>query len=155
MSALAGSPSVQLRSGDLADLSALYALNRLCFAEYWSLASLHGSLESGYDLLLAEDEYGMMTGYILSMSILDEIEIMQVAVHPDYRRTGLAQRLSRHLIDHSSGICTISLEVRPSNHAARQLYEGLGFVQTGYRKQYYAPNDQGICEDAIMMALQL
>jgi len=143
-----------LRAGTIEDLNAVYCLNQACFDECWSLQSLYSSLDSGYDLLLCE-QAGMLVGYVLSLTVLDEIQIMQVAVAPAARRLGLASRMSSYLIAHASGICSISLEVRLSNEAARRLYASLGFTETGYRKQYYAPNAAGMREDAVLMMLQL
>jgi len=67
---------------------------------------------------------------------------------------GVARRMSRYLIDHAAGIQAVSLEVRLSNAPARALYASLGFSETGYRKQYYAPNAAGICEDAVLLMMQ-
>ncbi|MDX8405584.1 MAG: GNAT family N-acetyltransferase [Mariprofundus sp.] len=144
-----------LRCGTIDDLSAIYTLNRLCFEEYWSLPSLYSSLESGYDLLVCEGDDTGVAAYILSLRVIDEVQIMQVAVTPSCRRFGLARRLSTHLIEQASGICSLSLEVRVSNCAALSLYKSLGFTQTGYRKKYYAPNKLGICDDASLMTLLL
>ncbi|PIX53632.1 MAG: ribosomal-protein-alanine N-acetyltransferase [Zetaproteobacteria bacterium CG_4_9_14_3_um_filter_54_145] len=147
------SQSFSLRAGTQEDLHAVCLLNRLCFEECWSLQSLYSALESGYDLLLCE-QAGRLAGFILSLTVLDEIQIMQVAVSPDCRRMGVARRMSRYLIDHAAGIQAVSLEVRLSNAPARALYASLGFSETGYRKQYYAPNAAGICEDAVLLMMQ-
>jgi len=143
----------KLREGEAEDLGAVYSLGRACFEEYWSLPSLYSALDSDYDLLLCE-QADMLVGYILSLTMLDEIQIMQVAVAPACRRHGLARRMSRHLL-HATGIRSISLEVRLSNKPARRLYARLGFIESGYRKQYYTANAAGICEDAVLMMMQL
>ena len=146
------SQSIHLREGTTEDLSAVYNLSRQCFEQPWSLQSLYSALESGYDLLLSEQN-GVLAGYILSLTVLDEIQIMQVAVAPASRRQGVAGEMSRYLIDHARGINSVSLELRCSNKAAYNLYTSLGFTKTGYRKQYYAANAAGISEDAVLMEI--
>jgi len=143
-----------LRQGKLADVEAVYRLNREIFSEYWSRASLFSALESGYDVLLCEAD-GMPVAYLLSLTVLDEIQIMQVAVAAASRRQGLARRMTECLMDAATEINTITLEVRQSNLAAQQLYAGLGFEAVGCRKKYYAPDIAGHREDAILMTKHL
>jgi len=142
------------RQGGLADLESIYRLNRENFSEYWSRESLFSALESGYDLLLCEAE-GQVVGYLLSLTVLDEIQIMQIAVTSDYRRQGIASRMTAALAESLTAadhhVCTMTLEVRQSNHAARTLYAGLDFEEVGCRKNYYAPDINGNREDAILM----
>jgi len=78
---------------------------------------------------------------------------MQIAVSPNYRRQGIAQRMTEALITMAaSHLCMVTLEVRLSNHAARALYAGLGFEEDGVRKNYYSPDANGCREDAVLMA---
>ena len=146
--------SFTLRPGEVSDLDAVFRLSQKAFAENWSLPSLHAALASGYDLLLCESDEGL-AAYLLSLSVLDEVQIMQIAVAEPFRRQGLAQRMTLHLITEKSHMAEMSLEVRESNRAARQLYAGLGFVECGCRKNYYSPDESGRCENAILMTKQL
>lgn len=75
----------------------------------------------------------------------DECEILQLETLAPFRRLGLARRLLLELEKHNPGI--LFLEVRPSNHAARQLYESYGFIEIGIRQNYYADP----VEDAIVL----
>jgi ribosomal-protein-alanine N-acetyltransferase len=143
-----------LRQGGMKDLDAVFRLNRKVFAENWSYQSLYSALSSGYDLLLCESDEGL-AGYLLSLSVHDEVQIMQIAVAVPFRQQGLANRMTRHLIGEKSHIAEISLEVRETNRIARQLYAGLGFVERGRRKNYYSPDASGRREDAIIMARRL
>ncbi|MDQ6992462.1 MAG: ribosomal protein S18-alanine N-acetyltransferase [Mariprofundus sp.] len=144
----------ELRAGSSEALCATHNLSKRCFHEPWSFASLYAALEGDYDLLLCEKD-GELCGYILSLTIIDEIEIMQIAVHPEYRRQGIARMMSEQLKNLAVGITCIHLEVRLSNQAAHALYEDLGFIQSGYRKQYYAPDSNGLREDALLMTLTI
>ncbi|MCR5502056.1 MAG: ribosomal protein S18-alanine N-acetyltransferase [Lachnospiraceae bacterium] len=78
-----------------------------------------------------------------------EAEITNVAVHPDYRRTGLAKRLLTEALKLSEGmgIRNVTLEVRPSNEAAIGLYESFGFREEGRRPHFYEKPE----EDALIM----
>jgi ribosomal-protein-alanine N-acetyltransferase len=72
-----------------------------------------------------------------------EREILNVAVHSDFRRLGIATQLLRDEMANHPG--AHFLEVRESNIAARRLYEGLGFQVVGARPGYYEnPNETGI-----------
>lgn len=75
----------------------------------------------------------------------DEAEIVDLNVAPDRRRQGVASALLRAFLAGRQG--RVFLEVRPSNQAARRLYQGFGFRETGRRQAYY----QSPPEDAILM----
>jgi ribosomal-protein-alanine N-acetyltransferase len=143
-----------LRRGGMDDLDAVFRLSQKAFAENWSFQSLHAALASGYDLLLCESDEGL-DGYLLSLSVLDEVQIMQIAVAEPFRRQGLANHMTLHLIAEKPHMAEMSLEVRESNKAARQLYAGLGFIERGRRKNYYSPDISGRREDAVLMTKKL
>jgi len=146
--------TILVRVGSLDDVEIIYQLNQQAFSEHWSRASLYSSLESGYDLLICE-LHGESVAYLLSLSVLDEIQIMQIAVSEQHRRQGLASRMTDDLIASATDMQSITLEVRASNQAARACYAKLGFQETGYRKRYYAPDASGCREDAVLMTATL
>lgn len=88
-------------------------------------------------------------GYGGMWMVLEDAHITNVAVHPAYRGRGLGRRLLLELMRRAivRGGRRMTLEVRPSNHAARHLYKDLGFVERGVRPKYYQDNN----EDAIIM----
>jgi len=141
---------IKFRQGNIKDVEAVYHLNKESFSEPWSRVSLYSAIESGYSLLLCESD-GMLVGYLLSLSVLDEIQIMQIAVSDHFRRQALATQMTHECIRQSSAACLITLEVRLSNNAARQCYAQLGFKEAGYRKRYYKPDASGYREDAVLM----
>ena len=115
------------------------ALEKLCFADPWSEMSIASELRSiwSYWVVAVADE--QVVGYIGSQSSCDETDVMNVAVHPDWRRRGIAESLMECLIRElkNRGSHALMLEVRVSNEAANALYEKLGFRQVGLLKNYY------------------
>ena len=81
-------------------------------------------------------------------SIPEEAEILNVAVHLDWRRRGVARRLLEAMLAELRG--GVFLEVRASNEAALQLYEDLGFLPVGRRESYYSYPK----EDAVVLRFQ-
>lgn len=115
------------------------ALEKLCFADPWSEMSIASELENIWSYWLVAVCGEQVVGYIGSQSSIDETDVMNVAVHPDWRRRGIAEKLIAGLIDalKSRGSHALLLEVRASNSPAISLYEKLGFQQVGLRKNYY------------------
>ncbi|HOJ79956.1 MAG TPA: ribosomal protein S18-alanine N-acetyltransferase [Clostridiales bacterium] len=92
---------------------------------------------------------GRAVGYAGMWQVCDEGHITNIAVHPEFRRSGIGSALMEALIDEAEnrGLAALTLEVRKSNHGARSMYEKYGFEDGGMRKAYYADNN----EDAIIM----
>ncbi len=146
---------IDIRPGTEADLPAVYDLNRLLLPEAWSERSMLQALRSGHALLVAEDDKRIVA-YLLSHDTPDEVHLLQIAVHPDHQRQGLAMRLGHRLFADKAGRSAIYLEVRASNGPAQQLYAALGFHTVGRRKTYYPPlPGQSRREDAILMTRSL
>ena len=133
-------------------VAAVAALEKLCFSEPWSESSIASELKNPLSLWLVAVEDDVVCGYIGSQSVMGESDMMNVAVHPDHRRKGLGEKLVIALCDALSGENTsLTLEVRVSNAPAISLYEKLGFVQVGLRKNYY----RNPKEDALILRKEL
>ena len=114
-------------------------LEKLCFADPWSEKSIASELGNIWSYWVVALDGERVVGYIGSQSSADETDVMNVAVHPDYRRRGIAESLIEVLIRElkNRGSHALMLEVRDSNEPAIALYEKLGFQQVGLRKNYY------------------
>ena len=114
-------------------------LEKICFSDPWSENSVASELKNPLSCWLVAEEDGVAAGYIGSQTVMDESDMMNVAVHPDHRRKGVAESLVNELIEalKKRGSRCLTLEVRASNEPAKALYEKLGFVQVGLRRNYY------------------
>ncbi len=115
------------------------ALEVLCFHDPWDVGSIASELTNPLSLWLVAMEGDAVVGYIGSQTVLDESDMMNVAVHPDFRRRGIAEALVLTLAAKlkEKGSTCLALEVRVSNAPAVALYEKLGFTQAGLRRNYY------------------
>ena len=114
-------------------------LEKVCFSAPWSEKSIASELSNPLALWLVAEDDGRVAGYIGSQSVLGEADVMNVAVHPDCRRQGIARALVEALTDAlgSADVTKLTLEVRAGNAPAIALYEKLGFAQIGLRRNYY------------------
>ncbi|HZC18476.1 MAG TPA: ribosomal protein S18-alanine N-acetyltransferase [Rubrobacteraceae bacterium] len=140
-----------LRSMRPSDLAGVMEIDRRSLPRPWSEAVWRGELESSFGLYLILEEDGELIGQIGVRHVAGEAHVMTLAIHPEKRRRGYARALVRGALDKaaSSGAERAYLEVRPSNTAARTLYNSLGFVETGVRPLYYGD------EDALLLTLEL
>ncbi len=92
-------------------------------------------------------------GFLVLWRLVDEAHVSNIAVHPDWRRQGIATRLlATGLMElYGEGARSAFLEARRGNLSAVALYNRFGFVETGVRKRYYRDNK----EDAVLMELPL
>ena len=114
-------------------------LEKLCFSMPWSETSVRSELTNPLSLWLVAVENDCVLGYIGSQSVMDEADVMNVAVDPRYRRNGIALALVEALVAalNEKGVHALLLEVRASNEPAKALYARQGFVQVGHRPNYY------------------
>ena len=114
-------------------------LEKICFSDPWSENSIASELDNQLAFWLVALEGETVAGYIGSQTVMDETDMMNVAVHPDFRRQGIAETLVNGLVDRlkTMGSHCLTLEVRASNAPAISLYEKLGFSEIGRRKNYY------------------
>ena len=131
------------------DLDEVLAIERASFPSAWSRGSYERELRNDTSRYFRARSAGVLVGYAGMWVIFDEAHITTLAVHPQWRRRGLAKQLLRLLIRRAwrQGATRLTLEVRERNEAARALYRALGFVEKGVLPGYYG--DTG--ENGIVM----
>ena len=128
-------------------------IERLCFSSPWSADSLSLLTRDGIGVGFVCLFDGRVAAYGGMICTVDEGQITNVAVHPDYRRRGMGDALVRALLRYAKDerMDTVTLEVRASNHAAIALYRRNGFAEVGRRKAFYTKPT----EDAILMTVRV
>ena len=112
----------------------------------WTRAQICSTLSLATSRAWVADPQGMPRGHLLTTHVVDEAEILTVAVDPAHQRQGLATALLRAAQDYwqAHGVVTAWLEVRDTNHPARTLYTRHGWVDVGRRVRYYADGTDAV-----------
>jgi ribosomal-protein-alanine N-acetyltransferase len=131
------------------DIAAVVAIERTSFSLPWSELSFTKELFKPRSIPKVAVIDDVVVGYMCIEYVMDEGHILNLAVHPDYRKRRIAAALAEDAIEElrQKACRCIYLEVRASNHAARNLYENFGFRMVGSRKSYYVDP----VEDAVIM----
>ena len=128
-------------------VAAVAELEKLCFSMPWSERAIASELSNPLSLWIVAMDGQRLVGYIGSQAVIDEADVMNVAVLPEFRRQGVACELVNALVKALSAkqVRSLALEVRASNEAARALYAKLGFSEVGRRPNYYrAPKEDAL-----------
>ena len=130
---------VQILPMQAVDVPQVAELEKACFSDPWPESVLSHELENELSLWLVAKNGDTVLGYIGSQSVLDEADMMNLAVRETVRRQGIARLLVLSLCRqlHEKGVMSLTLEVRDSNEPAIRLYSSLGFLQVGRRPNYY------------------
>ena len=114
-------------------------LEKMCFRDPWSANSIASELHNPLSDWFVAVDNGTVCGYVGSQSVLDGADMMNIAVHPDYRKQGLGYALIERLIAalKEKNVISLCLEVRVSNESAIGLYSKMGFAVVGKRPGYY------------------
>ena len=144
---------LSLRSMTIADIDDVMAIEIVAFASPWSRQFFLEELKAAHARSILCQMEGKPVGYVIYWELPGELDIHNVAVHPRYRRQGVARAMLGDVIESATkrGFRRMTLEVRRSNDAAQTLYHSLGFEVCGLRKGYYSDNG----EDAWLMERKL
>lgn len=125
-------------------------IERLAFPDPWSMRSIRDTLKESRYLNLGIWKNGILFGYLFFSYVLDEGEIVRIAVDPTVRRQGAATNLFLALEQCclERQISRIMLDVRAGNISAVSFYKAMKFEEDGRRKKFYA----NPTEDAILMS---
>lgn len=133
------------------ELKAVLEIESASFSRPWTEEHFQYEIDSpfGHPMVALADD-GTLAGYLCLKLVLDEAEILDVAVKYSHRGKGIGRLLVQWALDFSRehGASLLFLEVRAGNAEAIALYRSLGFKESGRRKNYY---DNG--EDAILMEM--
>lgn len=138
------------------DLREILEIERSSFDNPWSGALFLQELRIPFSRIVvvrpAAEADGPIAGYLCRWLVADEVHVLNVAVHPQYRRRGIASLLMDEALREARECKAeaVTLEVRRSNVGARRLYAVLSFEEVGVRRNYY-----GRGEDALIMRLAL
>jgi ribosomal-protein-alanine N-acetyltransferase len=138
------------------DLSSVCEIENLSYPNPWHKSTFIGEIHNNpisVPMVFVQKAKKEIIGYIIFWLLEDEVQINNIAVHPDYRRMGIAEKVFHCVLDQiqKDGAKFVSLEVRPSNFVARSLYNKLGFRVLGVRQNYY----RNPPENALVMGKQL
>ena len=146
--------SSEVRRMQLADLPDVLKNERLGYMYPWTEGVFRDCLRNGQECWLLMSSNLNVGHGILSIAA-GESHLLNVCVHPDFQGHGFGRILVEHVLERARAgkASTIFLEVRPSNVAACELYDKLGFNEVGIRENYY-PSKVGR-EDALVLAKEL
>jgi ribosomal-protein-alanine N-acetyltransferase len=155
MSAQLKDPLLGMRPMEQGDLPQVMALEETVYPFPWTLGIFQDCLRVGYCCwVLTLDQ--QVIGYGVMSVVIDESHILNICINPKRQSKGLGMKLLSRLlkIARQHGAETAYLEVRRSNRAAIGLYQKLGFVEIGQRRDYYPDRNQSR-EDALVMSVEL
>ncbi len=131
------------------DLPAALEIDAESLERPWRKEIWREELKSPSSTYFVLEENGEILGQVGVKRVADELHVMTLAVRPEHRRRGLARALMEAALATHSDALRVYLEVRPSNKAARTLYDSMGFATVGLKRRYYGN------EDALLMTLDL
>lgn len=135
------------------DIPEIINIERSSFSTPWSEISFLSEIYKKNGISKVALFEGKLIGYICVNYVLHESHILNLAVHQDYRRQGVATVLLRDILSElkRKGSVFVYLEVRASNTGAQDFYRRFGFTIESRRKRYYADPD----EDALLMMARI
>jgi ribosomal-protein-alanine N-acetyltransferase len=134
------------------DLDAVMEIERRSFPEPWTPGLFLHELKLPFSKTILAWRRDEIVGYICRWLVGDEVHILNVAVRPEARQSGIGRALVSLIMAEAEqvGGAVVTLEVRRENDAAIALYRTFGFTERGVRRNYYARG-----QDAVVMSCEL
>ena len=147
---------ISLRRMRKDDIETVLEIERSSFSNPWQPTAFEGEIDNvpfSNPFVILYSPKKSVIGYVIYWQVGEEVQIANIAIHPEYRRLGIAEVVLHSVLDRirADGARFVLLEVRPSNEAAQKLYAKLGFKRLGLRKGYYTKPP----EDALLMGMTL
>ena len=141
---------IKIREMQLDDLEQVMTIEEANFSVPWTETGFFTFLLREDTLFLVAEEGEKILGYCGVVTVQDEGDITNVAVEKNSQNQGIGKNLLEEMFQRTqkAGVCRLFLEVRAGNAAALHLYEKMGFVQMGIRKNYY---EQPVEDGVVMM----
>jgi ribosomal-protein-alanine N-acetyltransferase len=139
---------------EVKDVPAVHNVEKACFPVPWTTDILyHEVTENRHAYYFVVDLEGEIIGYAGMWVVIDEAQITNIAILPQFRGKKIGEKLFSHMILSAIrlGAEQLSLEVRVSNTVAQKMYRKFGLIPGGIRKNYYVDNQ----EDAMVMWVNL
>jgi ribosomal-protein-alanine N-acetyltransferase len=142
---------IQIYKLDFEHLDEVMAIEGLSFPQPWTRGMFEREIGLPISRFFVSKQGNRVVGYAGYWLVSDAADIVNLAVHPDFRNMGIGRALLDHLQRKmkNQGVKRAKLEVRASNTAAQNLYAALGFKANGVRKNYYADEDAVLMEKEI------
>jgi len=131
----------------LEDVEEVIKIEKQSFSDPWSKDNFMAELNLPFSWVWAAKIETSLAGYCCCWEMEEELQIANLAVHPDFRSQGVGKKILQEILNRACQrkIKRVTLEVRESNQAALKLYQGFGFEEIGRRKKYYRkPNEDGL-----------
>ena len=131
------------------DLDQVVDIEQNLFSVPWTKEGFLTYLMKKDTMFFVVEEKERILGYCSMMPVLDEGDLLNVAVRSDRQKEGIGQFLVDSMLRMAEmqGIRLVHLEVRQGNGTARRLYQRLGFKEDGLRRDYY----ENPVENAVLM----
>jgi ribosomal-protein-alanine N-acetyltransferase len=141
--------NIEIFPFDYSHVNEVSNISNLSFHTPWTKESIENELKNNFAHYVVAKKDDLVIGFGGVWIILDEGQVTNIAVHPEYRGIGTGGMILEALIElcNLKGINAMTLEVRISNISAQKLYKKHGFIEEGIRKNYYTDTH----EDGIIM----
>lgn len=131
-----------IREAHVEDISQLLDIEHYCYDNPWPREAFEEEIGNGdVGIGMVAEEEGMIVGFLTGLAMAQELQLHNIAVHPDYQGRGIGRKLMEAVDAYcrAGDFRRITLEVRQDNDVACKLYLSLGFKAVGARKDFYGP----------------
>jgi len=142
--------NMKIKRVEPSDLKHIVEIEAASFKDPWPRIAFESELWNSDSMFLKAVIKDNIIAYMILRKLVDEFHIMNIAVAPEHRKKGIAQKLLTYALENLKGGKLLLLEVRNSNKAAIALYQKNGFTVLHTRKRYYSDG-----EDAIVMTKEI